>query len=108
MLVPQRKAARTLEELEQAYARRRDLWATLEEDLDRCGDYLPPPRSSAVLTGGAILTSTEAARATAALEGLPADIEQTIALLEKKAKALDKDTSSAANQKMLRGLIEKL
>ena len=54
------------------------------------------------------LTFAEATRATAALEGLPADIEQTIALLEKKAKALDKDTSSAANQKMLRGLIEKL
>ena len=40
MLVPQRKAARILEELEQAYARRTDLWAALEEDLDRCGDYL--------------------------------------------------------------------
>ena len=88
--------------------RSKDLWAALEEDLDRCGDYLPPPRSSAVLTGDAILICTEAARATTALEGLPADVEQTIALLEKKAKALDKDTSSAANQKMLRGLIEKL
>ena len=108
MLVPQRKAARILEELEQAYARRKDLWAALEEDLDRCGDYLPSLVPSAVLTSGAILTFAEAARATAALEGLPADIEQTIALLEKKAKALDKDTSSATNQKMLRGLIEKL
>ena len=56
VLVPQRKAARILEELEHAYARRKDLWATLEEDLDRCGDYLPPPRSSEVLTGDAILT----------------------------------------------------
>ncbi|KAI1791696.1 hypothetical protein LXA43DRAFT_1010113 [Ganoderma leucocontextum] len=81
----QRNMARTLEELEHAYARRKELWATLEEDINRC-----------------------ATRATAALEGLPTDIEQTIALLEKKAKALDKDTSAVANQKMLRGLLEKL
>ncbi|TBU35436.1 hypothetical protein BD311DRAFT_707386 [Dichomitus squalens] len=89
----QRKVTRILEDLEQAYARRKDLWTALEEDLDRCD---------------ALLMFVEAARATAALEGLPLDVEQTIVLLEKKAKALDKDSSASANQKMLRGLLEKL
>ena len=51
---------------------------------------------------------SQATRAAAALEGLPTDVEQMIALLEKKAKVLDKDASAAANQKMLRGLLEKL
>ena len=50
----------------------------------------------------------EATRATGALETMSADVEQTIALLEKKSKAIDKDSSSSANQKMLRGLLEKL
>ena len=50
----------------------------------------------------------KASRAEAALEALSTDVEQTIAALEKKSKALDKDTSAAANQKMLRELLGKL
>ena len=100
--------AKNLEELEHAYARRKELWATLEEDINRCGNY-PSLYPGMLLTSRrTVLTLSEATRAAAALEGLPADMEQTIALLEKKAKALDKDTSAAANQKMLRGLLEKL
>ena len=101
---------RTLEELEHAYARRKELWAALEEDINRCGNLLILAsilvRCSLLARG--YLIPSEATRAAAALEGLPTDVEQTIALLEKKAKALDKDTSAAANQKMLRGLLEKL
>lgn len=52
--------------------------------------------------------TSQANRATASLEALSTDLEQTIALLEKKSKILDKDSGSAANQKMLRGLLEKL
>ncbi|KAM5538008.1 hypothetical protein V8D89_008205 [Ganoderma adspersum] len=103
----QRNMARTLEELEHAYARRKELWATLEEDINRCSNY-PFFYPGVLLTSRAVLILSEATRAAAALEGLPADMEQTIALLEKKAKGLDKDTSAAANQKMLRGLLEKL
>ncbi|KAI0807933.1 hypothetical protein C8Q74DRAFT_1363381 [Fomes fomentarius] len=80
-----RNIAKTLEELERAYDRRKELWRTLEEELDRC-----------------------ATRATGALETLSADVEQTIALLEKKSKVMDKESASSVNQKMLRGLLEKL
>ncbi|KAH9900842.1 hypothetical protein C8Q73DRAFT_220958 [Cubamyces lactineus] len=81
----QSNIAKTIAELEKAYERRKSLWTTLQEDVDRC-----------------------AARATEALDALPTDVEQTIALLEKKAKAMEKDSSAASNQKMLRGLLEKL
>nr|VWP00300.1 Tryptophan synthase (EC [Ganoderma boninense] len=106
----QRNMARTLEELEHAYARRKELWAALEEDVNRCGNLiiLASVLVRCSLLARCHLITSEATRAAAALEGLPTDVEQTIALLEKKAKALDKDTSAAANQKMLRGLLEKM
>lgn len=50
----------------------------------------------------------EATRASNALDALPGDLEQTITLLEKKSKAVEKDTGAASNQKILRGLLEKL
>ncbi|KAH9848870.1 hypothetical protein C2E23DRAFT_785223 [Lenzites betulinus] len=81
----QRNVAKTVDELEQAYERRKELWNTLRQELDQC-----------------------ASRANAALEALPGDLEQTIALLEKKSKAVEKDTASTSNQKILRGLLEKL
>ncbi|KAI0695865.1 hypothetical protein C8T65DRAFT_710727 [Cerioporus squamosus] len=81
----QRNITKTLQELEDAYARRKELWAALDGDLERC-----------------------ASRAAGALEALTVDVEQTIAILDKKSKALDKDSSAAANQKMFRGLLEKL
>ncbi|KAI0748676.1 hypothetical protein C8Q80DRAFT_1173074 [Daedaleopsis nitida] len=81
----QRNIAHTLEELERAYGRRQELWRALDDDLDRC-----------------------ATRASSALEALSVDVEQTIAVLEKKSKALDKESTTSANQKMLRGLLEKL
>ncbi|KAI0374644.1 hypothetical protein BV20DRAFT_1040913 [Pilatotrama ljubarskyi] len=62
----QRVIVDAVAELEQAYERRKALWSALQEELDRC-----------------------AARATAALDALPADLEQTIAMLEKKAKAME-------------------
>ncbi|KAH9928481.1 uncharacterized protein BXZ73DRAFT_90559 [Epithele typhae] len=76
---------RTLEELEAAYARRKELWAKLEDDLERC-----------------------AARASTALEALGADVEQAISHLDKRSKSLDKDSGAAANNKMLRDMLEKL
>ncbi|CCM02238.1 uncharacterized protein FIBRA_04319 [Fibroporia radiculosa] len=33
---------RLVDELEQAYTRREDLWTTLQEDVDKCGDYHHP------------------------------------------------------------------
>ncbi|RPD56335.1 hypothetical protein L226DRAFT_615532 [Lentinus tigrinus ALCF2SS1-7] len=81
----QRNITKTLQDLEEAYARRNELWKALDDDLERC-----------------------ASRAAGALDALSTDIEQTIAILDKKSKALDKDSSAAANQKLLRGLLEKL
>ncbi|KAI0672696.1 hypothetical protein C8Q78DRAFT_1020893 [Trametes maxima] len=81
----QRNIAKTLVELEQAYEQRRQLWTTFQDEFNQC-----------------------ASRATASLDALPTDMEQAIALLEKKSKALEKDTSAASNQKLLRGLLEKL
>ncbi|KAI0351488.1 hypothetical protein OH77DRAFT_1506466 [Trametes cingulata] len=81
----QRVIVDTVSELEQAYGRRKALWSALQEEVDRCAD-----------------------RATAALDALPGDLEQTIASLDKKSKAMEKDNSAANNQKMLRGLLEKL
>ncbi|KZT09731.1 uncharacterized protein LAESUDRAFT_674696 [Laetiporus sulphureus 93-53] len=74
-----------LSQLQQAYARREGLWCALQQDADKCAD-----------------------RAKAALEALPAEVEFAIAQLEKKSKELDKDTSSASKQKMLKGILEKL
>lgn len=54
------------------------------------------------------LSFAKAIRATGALETLSSDIEQTITALEKKSKAMDKDGTASANQKLLRGLLEKL
>ena len=97
---------KTLDELERAYARRKELWTALEADLERCGDY------SLMLwdcvAGLSTLTPSlcsKAARASAELEALSTDVERTIAVLEKKSKTLDKDSASAANQKMLRNLV---
>ncbi|KAI0820231.1 hypothetical protein BC628DRAFT_1398746 [Trametes gibbosa] len=81
----QRNVAETMRELEQAYERRKELWTTLQQELDNC-----------------------ASRANAALDALPDDLEQTIALLEKRSKVVEKDNSSTSNQKILRGLLEKL
>ncbi|KAI0647569.1 hypothetical protein C8Q79DRAFT_907113 [Trametes meyenii] len=81
----QRTIAKTLAEIEQAYEQRRQLWTAFQDEFNQC-----------------------ASRATAVLDALPTDVEQTIALLEKKCKALEKDTGAASNQKLLRGLLEKL
>ncbi|KAI0780403.1 hypothetical protein BD413DRAFT_1266 [Trametes elegans] len=81
----QRIIAKTLTELEEAYELRKGLWSAFQEELNH-----------------------HAARANAALDALPGDVEQTIALLEKKSKVMEKDASATANQKTLRGLLEKL
>lgn len=57
---------------------------------------------------GPTLITPEASRASTALDALPGDLEQTIAVLEKKSKAIEKDNGAASNQKILRGLLEKL
>ncbi|PCH37760.1 hypothetical protein WOLCODRAFT_135836 [Wolfiporia cocos MD-104 SS10] len=76
---------RILGQLQDAYARRDDLWKTLQNDVDE-----------------------RAERAKVTLETLPADLERAIVHLEKKAKELDKDSSAASKQKMLKGILEKL
>ncbi|KAI0636441.1 hypothetical protein C8Q77DRAFT_1092755 [Trametes polyzona] len=81
----QRNVVKTLAELEGAYERRKQLWFALEKEVEQC-----------------------ASRANTALAALPADLEQTIASLEKKSKAMDKDNGVASNQKLLRGLLERL
>ncbi|KAH9930604.1 uncharacterized protein B0H18DRAFT_1083726 [Fomitopsis serialis] len=74
-----------VDQLQEAYARRDELWVILQQDVDQCAE-----------------------RAKGALEGLPADVERAIAALEKKSKELDKEGSAASKQKMLKGLLEKL
>ncbi|KZT71414.1 hypothetical protein DAEQUDRAFT_810065, partial [Daedalea quercina L-15889] len=74
-----------LEQLEETYARRDELWIKLQQDMDQCAE-----------------------RARGALEALPAEVERAIATLEKKSKELEKDGSAASKQKMLKGLLEKL
>ena len=69
-----------------------------------CRSSTVPLHAGCLLCGAGLLAS----RASAAFEGLSADVEDTIARLDKKSKSLDKDNSSAANQKMLRTLLEKL
>ncbi|EIW51819.1 uncharacterized protein TRAVEDRAFT_67611 [Trametes versicolor FP-101664 SS1] len=81
----QRTVAKTIAALEDAYEQRKQLWSALQEEMDRC-----------------------ASRASTALDALPGDLEQAIAILEKKSKAIEKDNGAASNQKILRGLLEKL
>ncbi|RDX47013.1 hypothetical protein OH76DRAFT_1473180 [Lentinus brumalis] len=81
----QRNITKTLQALEEAYTRRKELWTALDDDLERC-----------------------ATRAAGALEALSTDVEQTIAIQDKKSKALDKDSSAASNKKMIQGLLQKL
>ncbi len=51
----------------------------------------------------------QATRAKAVLEGIPADVEETIVRLEKRSKDMEKNSNSAASkQKMLKGLLERL
>ncbi|KAF7793251.1 hypothetical protein EIP86_004361 [Pleurotus ostreatoroseus] len=75
-----------MDELADAYRHRAQLWVDMEAKLADC-----------------------ATRAKTALEGIPADVEETIARLEKKSKDMEKNSTSAASkQKMLKGLLERL
>ncbi|OCH88203.1 hypothetical protein OBBRIDRAFT_780568 [Obba rivulosa] len=81
----QNNTTRLMDQLAEAYARRDQLWTKLEEDVAQC-----------------------AGCANAALDALPADLEQIITRLEKKSKELDKDTGAMSKQKILKGLLDKL
>ncbi|KAK7693806.1 hypothetical protein QCA50_003378 [Cerrena zonata] len=85
--IQMQKNAKTLfAQLEAAYDRRDRLWAQLEHDLSQCAEH-----------------------AKAAVESLPAEIEETITRLEKKSKDMEKkEKKTVSNQKMLRELVEKM
>lgn len=94
-------------QLEAAYDHRDQLWLQLEQDLTQCGI------NSASLCVCSWFNeenrNTLAERARAAVEALPADIEETIARLEKKSKGMErKEKKSVSNQQMLRDLVERM
>lgn len=91
-------------ELVEAYRHREQLWVDLDERLADCGISF-----SLFLNYALADFRAEAERAKAALEGIPGDVEETIARLEKKCKDMEKNSNSVASkQKMLKGLLERL
>lgn len=117
----QRNVREHFKQLKEAYERREQLWTDLQNAMEKTGMcsvlyekliaqlYFELYNVKLAIADHLIVTSV-AARTLASLSSLPAELDDTIATIEKKSKDVSKSTGvdGKARQKLLRDLLAEM